>query len=233
MQLHCPACTTRIERDGINLVKTIAVCKSCANVFDFTEQLRTAPPPVPYTATDHHVPTGINLVEFADGLEISFRRRRAGSSFNFMFSLFWNTFLVVVTALVGSSGGWGVLLLLTPFYLVGIWLLYLSVGYLVNTTTIFVDQHFIAVEHRPINFLVHRDKYYTPEETDQLYVKRYSPGSRNEQKVWAYSVHLKLKHGADIQLLTNLHSADSARYIERQIEAYLGITNRRMEGEYA
>ena len=45
--------------------------------------------------------------------------------------------------------------------------------------------------------------------------------------------HLKLKHGADIQLLTNLHSADSARYIERQIEAYLGITNRRMEGEYA
>ena len=232
MQLHCPNCASHIQSDGVNLTKTIAVCKSCDNIFDFTKQVKQATPPVPYQMDRPHIPTGIDLVEFDDGMEIRFNWRRAGNSFNLMFGLFWNIFLAVITTVMVAVGNWPVLLLLIPFYLVGIYMIYLSVGYLVNTTTIFVDRHFIAVEHRPINFLVQRDKYYTPEETDQLFVKEESPGTKNGQQVLTYALFIRLKDGKEVRLIQNLHSADSARYLERQIEQYLGIENRRIAGEY-
>ena len=231
MQLHCPNCQHNIEEDNINVVKTIAVCKSCNNLFDFTNELKHATLPVPHHEVVH-VPSGVDLTEYRDSLEITLDWRRSSSSFLFMFSLFWNGFMVVWCSIALMNGAWPMLLFSIPFIAVGVWLLYSSVGYMFNTTTFFVDEHFLAVEHRPINFLAQRDKYYTPEEVDQLYVKRHSPGESNGRKVYAYEVHLKLKNGKDVNLIKNLKSEDAAWFIEQRIEQYMGIENRKMPDEW-
>ena len=231
MQLHCPHCSHHIEEDGINVVKTIAVCKSCSNIFDFTNQLDAATLPVPYRKITH-IPKGIDLTEYTDSMEIRVKWRDAGGCFLLGFGIFWTGFVAFWTSMVLFMGGPIPMALFSiPFWIIGVLMLYTAITNLITKTSIHVDAEYLALEHEPLRPLGQKNHYYHPEEVEQLYVKQHVTHSKKGGRRETYRVHLQLRSKRDVELIRDLPKA-SAQYIEQRIEAYLGIANRPVRGEY-
>ncbi|MEO1514783.1 MAG: hypothetical protein AAFV95_07215 [Bacteroidota bacterium] len=231
MHLHCPECESDIQADDVNLVKTIAKCQTCNNIFEFSEQLDQALPPAPYRE-ELLMPPGIEVLKLMSELEIMVNWRAIGSRFTLFFCLLWNGFIFFITFFVALAGQWPFVLFLTPFLLVGLYLIYSSLGYLFNTTYITVNSERVSIEHRPINFLIQSDKYYHSSDIEQVFVQRYSVGSSNGNPVYAFSIVMALKNGTRETLVKNLHSDEYGKYIEQQIELFLKIKDRPVKGEW-
>ncbi len=231
MHLNCPHCTNEIQADGINLTKVIAKCQHCNNIFDFTAQLEKAQPPVPYRR-EIPIPPGITMTEWEDALELDINWRKEGKPFLLFFAIFWIVFVGVFTLAMVGVGEWIPLLFMIPFWGAGAYLLYASIGHMVNTTNIFVDEKILAIEHRPINFLIQKDKYIDSKDIKQLFIKRKKSGETNGNPVYSFALELVLNNGDHVPLIKELKNASTGRFIEHQIEKHLKISNLKVEGEW-
>jgi len=231
MHLNCPSCRFPIVADDVNLTKTIAKCKSCNDIFDFGNDLKGKELPGRYRR-EIVIPPGVEVLHLMNELEIMIKWRKSANRFTFFFALLWNVFISFFVLIAAGSGQMGILLFTIPFILGGVYLLYSSVGYLVNNTFITVDDKRISIEHKPINFLIQKDRHFSPEEVDQLFVRRYEVGKTNDRPVFAFAVDLILKNGKNHKLVDGLHALDYARYIEQEIEHYLRIKDRPVPGEW-
>lgn len=243
MHLNCPECNTPIPSDGVNIVKTIAICKSCDNIFAFEEELTTAGLPAvieqPKRMKEeiYHIPPGIEVLKIESMLEIMVNWRRSGKFFLLFFAIMWNTFIgfFIVTAFAtGGIGSAGIFLALfmIPFIAVGAHLLYQSIGQIFNTTFVTVTNRNVSIEHKPFNFLIQKDQHFAREDVEQLYVKRYSIGSTNGNPVYAYNVIMMMKNKKPYVLIKGLRSLESARFIEQEIENYMNIEDKIVRGEW-
>ncbi|MEM7102663.1 MAG: hypothetical protein AAF502_05960 [Bacteroidota bacterium] len=178
------------------------------------------------------IPPGIEVLRMFSQLEVSVDWRKAGKHWVFWFSFIWNAIMAFILLVTVGTGSGFVMLFLIPFFLAGMYMLYSSIGFLINKTYINVTGEKISVEHKPIKFLIQRDKHFASEEVKQLYVKKYEIGSQNDQPVYAYSLEMELKNKKTIPLIKQFHSADTARYVEQQIEHFLGIKDRETKEEY-
>jgi hypothetical protein len=178
------------------------------------------------------IPPGIEVLHLMNELEIMVKWRKSAKTFTLSFALFWNTFIAFASFFVIMMGEIAALLFLVPFILVGVYLIYASIGYLLNTSFITVDDRRLSVEHKPINFLIQKDKHFAPEEIKQLFVRKYSVGSTNGNPVYAYAVDLILKNKKNYTLVKGLHALEYAQYIEQEIEHYLKIKDRPVNGEF-
>lgn len=234
MHLHCPDCSEQISSDGINIVKTIAICKHCDNLFDFEPMvLETAGLPAIRERREEIIPPGIEVLRLSSELEIMIDWRKNAKTFTFFFAIFWNVFVSVFALIFAIAGAPLVLLFLIPFFLAGGYMLYSSLGYLVNTTYVTVNDHRLSIEHTPIKFLIQRDKHYAPDEIDQVFVRKYSVGSVNNEPVYAYAVDIQIKRSQDkVNIVKELKSLDNAKFIEAEIEYFLNIKDRPVHGEF-
>ena len=217
MHLNCPECNTPVTADGVNIVKTIAVCKSCDNIFAFDDHdeltrpgdLAVIPelqnpgrdPNLPPRLKEeiYHIPPGIEVLKIESMLEIMINWRRSGKYFLLFFAIMWNLMLGFMLIMVFSSGagaeGLFLMLFMLPFIAVGGFLLYSGLGQIFNTTYLTVTNRHLSIEHKPLNLLTKRDKFLNIEDITQLYVKRYTMGTSNGQPIYAYTVMMKLKNG--------------------------------------
>ncbi|MEL6863104.1 MAG: hypothetical protein AAFP19_01740 [Bacteroidota bacterium] len=233
MHLNCPECRSPIFADDVNIVKTIAKCRECHNIFEFTKELEKAGLPAPARQRKEVIiPTGVELLTIMDELEIMINWRKTRSSFLPFFAVLWVGFVFIFTLIVLFAGQVIAILFMVPFWIAGLYLIYASLGYLFNTTYILVDEYQLSVLHKPINFLIQKDQFYHPNDIQQLYVKRYSEGESNGNPVYAYSVEVLVKGHPTVQLVKGLRSADHARFIEQEIEHHLKITDRQIRGEW-
>jgi len=243
MHLNCPECHTPVPSDGVNIVKTIALCKSCDNIFAFEEELTTAGLPAVIESPKrmkeeiYHIPPGIEVLKIESMLEIMINWRRSGKFFLLFFAIMWNTFIgfFILTAFTaGGIGSAGIFLALfmIPFIAVGAHLLYQSIGQIFNTTFVTVTNHNVSIEHKPFSFLIQKDKHFAREDIEQLFVKRYSIGSTNGNPVYAYNVVMTLKNKKSHTLIKGLRALESARFIEQEIENYMNIEDKIIRGEW-
>ena len=235
MKLHCPNCSHQLRAGEVNVVKTIAKCASCNNVFDFTRELDEAPLPVPYHEV-HDVPGGVDLLEYADHMEITVDQRRSratwalfapliGLVFPFLFFWFGNFNVIFLVIFLSIT-------VIAEFGVIAV-----GLGRLLNRTHIYVDSEFLTVERRPLNVLLNNQRVFDPLDVEQLYVLRKKIKTRKSKNgkvthFHSHSVAVTTHDGQRHELIPNLHSADLARYLERRIEQYLGIENRRVAEEF-
>lgn len=232
MHLDCPECRAPIFSDDINIVKTIAKCKSCNNIFDFNDKIGSSNQLPGRYRKEIIIPPGIEVLHLMSELEIMIKWRRSAKNFTLFFALFWNIIISIFLLAFFVVGDLLFLLFLTPFILVGIYLIYASIGYLLNTTYITVDEQRISLEHKPINYLIQKDQHFTSGQVEQLFVRKYTVGTSNGNPIYAFAVDMKLKSGKQQTLVKELHSVEYARYIEQEIEYYLKIKDRPVSGEY-
>jgi len=232
MHINCPDCTTEVLSENMDLPSAIAKCHSCNNIFEFTEALKNAGLPARLESQTIPVPPGIEIIEWDQEMEINVNWRKTSKNFTLIFALLWNTFILPIFFYFMFTGVDPIATaFLSIFALVGVYLIYASISYLVNTTNIFIDKNLLAIEHRPINFLIQKDKYVEPKDIDQLFVQKYSQGSQNDQPVYAYRLKVLLKNKEEIILLKNMHSHHIAKFIESEVEYFLGIKDFRIHQE--
>ncbi|HMQ60322.1 MAG TPA: hypothetical protein PKE06_06625 [Flavilitoribacter sp.] len=231
--LYCPNCNSLIPAADINIASLVAKCNHCNSVFSFDRQV-SAVPERSYKRAEVMLPRGFEAFSTLSALdvEISWRQTSDGMGFLLFFTLFWN-FIVFIFVFIGlASGEYKMLLFISVHLLVGVSLLYYVIATFVNKTYIQVSRRQVSIVHTPLKLPFYKDKSIFSNELDQLYVQRYVASTTNGQPNHAFALQARLKNGREIRLIKGLKHPDQAAYLEQQIEKFLTIEDRPMEGEY-
>lgn len=226
--LDCPECGTLVPADNINLDKSLAKCNHCDAVFDFEGQLL----PSRHKPTVY-LPKGMELLKLRSLLELQYKWRSVKTNgFLTFFTLMWNAILFPFVAGIIISGAWGMLFFLSIHLTIGLSLLYYVISTWINTTYITVDEREVSVEHRPLKQPFNPERHFDINDVQQLFVERYVSSRTNGQPNYAFRVMLILKNGNRYKMVQGITQLDHARYIEQEIENYLGITDKKVMDEW-
>ena len=111
---------------------------------------------------------------------------------------------------------------------VGVFLTYLTTAMFVNKTEIKVNSEKVMVYHGPLPWP--GNKQISRFDIDQLYVEEKVHRGKHGLR-YTYQVHVVNKEGNKTTLVSHLQKREQACFIEQQIELFLGIKDRPMQGE--
>jgi hypothetical protein len=233
MEIRCTTCQAAIPVDDVNLEASLAKCRTCNSVFDFSGQVERGEPPSAKARRDRgEIPMPKTLVVEDRGAHLSIRRKwaRGPGCFFLFFSVFWNT---VVSIFLGvaffSKGPAFPFLFLIPFVLIGLATLYAAVALLGNHTTIRVEGRRLTVTSGPIPWP--GDRNVDAGALDQLFCVEYVAYIQNRVPQYRFAVEALLKDGTKLRLIKGMELADQALYLEGLLEKRLAITDRPVRGE--
>ncbi len=175
-------------------------------------------------------PRGVDLLKLDSFMEIIMDWKFLSNKFGALFAVMWNAImLVMLTFMAGASAG-GMVLFLVPFILIGAWVAYQSIAYLVNKSIVTVNDKYIEVTSTPIAHVM-KDYKIPVSDIRQVFTKRMVAGKVNDNPRYSYGIWVRTRNGKDTPLIVNLKELDHARFIEYQIESYTGIADRYIDGE--
>ncbi len=230
INLRCPNCQNPIPAADINISSLLAKCGNCNSVFSFDPQTSVRS----YKQQEVLLPPGFETFSTLSGLdiEINWRQTSGGIGFMLFFTLFWN-FIVFIFVIVGiSTGEYQMLLFISLHLLIGVSLLYYVIATLVNKTHIQVSRRQLSIAHMPLKLPFYKSRTLFSNELEQLFVHRYVSSTTNGKPNHAFGLKARLKDGMEIELIKGLKHPTQAAYLEQQIEKFLNIEDKPMEGEY-
>jgi hypothetical protein len=142
------------------------------------------------------------------------------------FSIAWNAFLVSwYSGVLRADAPASMLLFPIPHVVAGLVLPYVALAFWLNSTFVGIEAGELRVRHRPLPFPGHRTLRVN--DVQQLFcVER--TGRKGSV---SYDVMARLVSGPETKLLGGLSNGREARFIEEQVEARMGLTDRRVAGE--
>lgn len=236
MQLNCPHCNASIHSDDVNLDSSLAKCRSCHAVFDFSKQVAGggghAAGEVSRPRMKVDMPSGFTVDDQPDALSITRRWFGPVAIFLLFFAIFWDGFLVVWYFIAFTDDSAPLMMKLFPILhvLVGLGLTYVVVAMFVNTTKITVDLNRFTIEHGPMPWPGNRT--LDPAQIDQLYCKEKI--SRNKNGVsYSYELHARTIGGETKKLVSGMQKPEQALFLEQELERWLGLKDQAIPGEMA
>jgi len=144
------------------------------------------------------------------------------------FALFWNGFMVVWMYKALSDGIWVMAAFGSIHALVGIGLIYFCIACFLNKTDVSIDPNYLTVRHYPVPWM--GNQKIRVHEIKQLYTKEHITRNKNSTSV-SYRVYAILNNLKEKKLISNLDTLSQGKYIEREIEAVLGLEDIQVAGE--
>lgn len=177
------------------------------------------------------IPFPKNLSVLHDRDTFTIRRRwfSAAAIFLVFFALFWNAFMVVWMVIAFSSGLWPMAAFGSLHALVGVGVGYTALAMLVNKTDVSVSPYYLGVRHYPLPW--GGSKRVRVDLIKQLFVKEKVVQGKNGTSV-TYGLFMIVQGDREEKLLTGLKEVSQAHFIEREIEAILGLKDIPVSGEY-
>lgn len=221
IRLSCPSCEKPIDMEHININDKIAKCGSCAAVFSFEKEVKNLAQAAEKMEEENIVrPAGVDKSYFHDELELTMKQPTRGT---WIFFTVMSAFFAVLFYLVHQKkgipiywpSGFGGLVI---FFLYKFWNSPNEKVYL------YVDEEYLSIQHRPKNFV--KDKMIATQEIEQLYTQ--NMGAQYYRLFAILNTNEGQKH---VKLITYIDSRNKARFIEREVEKYLGIEDRRVPEE--
>lgn len=236
--MNCPYCGAPIPSSDVNIVRLVAKCKSCNEVFSFGDE--SAGKPLAATAADHRegptapppMPPGLQTAIVGDALHIRYKWFRPAILFLLFFAIAWDSFLLFwYGAALFVPGPGKIIMLVFPIahLAVGVGITYAVLCGLFNTTTISVSRGALGIRHAPFSWGF-GNKLIPVDQLDQLYCRSETTSGKNGSTT-TYSLHAILADGKRLDLITKLDDRDLAAYLEFAIEKHLGIEDRAVSGE--
>ncbi len=233
MNVQCDKCGEPIEVTPFDRLRRQCRCDRCGALVALDEAGNRAPGRGPGDGGSASVPEGFECERGEDRLEIRWRWSR-GAAFVYGSVLLG---LVMATAVVAPR------LLAPPESLAGLVgpllcalllgsaipvLAYLSLANLINATTITASVNALHIRHGPLPW----PGGGRVEHISQLFVKeRVHAGGRKGGRSYSYELHALLVGDKRRRLVGGLRRAEEASWLERVIEAHLGIPDRPVSGE--
>ena len=229
--LSCPKCNHFISGKDINIEKTIARCNHCDHVFGFEHDSATNS-----LKPSQIIPEGIEMLKLRSELDIRLKwvdtTSKAGRWFLTLFAGFWNLMLLPFVIVILATGSWGILLFLSAHLFVGLGLLWHLGTIYLNNTSIIVSKRKLRVRNFPLKHFLWKNKDLDPDHITQLYVTKYVQSTTNGNPNYAYALYAIMQSGEKVSLLRGM-TREAQVFIEREIEDYLGIKNRKVPEESA
>lgn len=233
MQLKCSVCKSNIlsdDSDDINIDSSIVKCHSC---FEVGDKLNNAQPlSSDYVKSNVEMPKCFSVDK--SGRELIITKRwftLAVFPFLFVCILFdLGGFPVVIKEVTANVPLIFKLIRLICYVGVAVCFHYIVLVGLLNKTFIKVIYPNISVEHSPIPWP--GNKVIRTSEIDQLFCEEIVSRSRRTGNIsYTYTVGIILKGGKRDELVAGLEPPEQARFIEQEIERFLGIKDRSVAGE--
>ncbi|MFN7116710.1 MAG: hypothetical protein ACK4TA_07895 [Saprospiraceae bacterium] len=229
VKLQCPNCQSTIRYEDMNIDKLIAKCHHCYTVFGFEEQVRQTM----RQRSEVPLPPGIEAASYLSELDIQINwRKTTNAGFFVFFTIFWNAVLIPFVLIALTQGEWIILLFISLHLMVGLSLLYYTLCIFFNTTYITVNRQEISVLHKPLKMPFYPDRQVTVDRVEQLFIDKYVESRTNGRPNYAFGVYAHLKNGNHIKLIRGLKNHDQARYIEQEVERFLNLEDKAVEGEW-
>jgi len=175
------------------------------------------------------MPKGISI-ESDEGFTLVRKWLSPATYFFLFFALFWNGFLVVWNVIAFSSGQYFMALFSLIHGAVGLSLGYKVVADFANKTRIQVTFGTLKVNHGPLPWPGNAE--IASAEIVQFFVRRTVSRSSKGGSSSSYAVMWMDQNQKSHHLIKGLTSPDQALYIEQELETYLGIRDRRVEGDF-
>lgn len=241
MKLHCPDCQTLVPARHVNLERCLASCPECHSIFDFgslvgggggeegekeeeEKKKRT-------TASRRRVdlPSNVDVVDGGKTLEVRIRWRHWKYYPLAFFCLLWDGFMIGWFTMAFTSGALVMAAFGSLHAAVGVALTYYVVCGFVNRTVILVGDERISIRHEPLPWPGQMSLELGL--IDQLFCEEKVHRSKNGRS-YTYELHACLHDGNRMSLISGLNRPEEAFFLEQEMERFLGIEDRRVEGEF-
>jgi len=225
MQIICRSCKNPITAENLDLKDRIAKCMNCNHIFDFSYQLEGA------TASKREevaLPKG--MVMNRDSIHLEIIRRWYGPAFIILtiFCFAWYAMLILSCGEGILEGDKFMMITASVQGLILLFITYYTIAGYINNTHIRVDRDLLTIKHRPLPWFGNRS--ISSRELDQLYSKMNIFHSRGRVH-YSYEVRVKTRTDGDIKLFSKLSDSAQALFVEQEIERFLNIEDRPVEGE--
>lgn len=222
--LTCPKCNHFINGDDINIEKTIARCHHCHHVFGFAHDSQTGK-----LVEEQLMPEGVETLKLKSELDIRLNwlktTSKGGRNFMTLFTFMWNLILLPFVLMILLTGNWSILLFISLHLAVGLGLLWYTLAVYFNKSSLTISERNLRIRSLPIPLPTFRSTDLEVADIEQLYVSKYTASTTNGVPNYAYALYAIMKDGKKISLLRGMNR-ETQRYIEREIESYLGIKNK-------
>jgi len=216
-KVTCPSCSQDVGADHINLEKSLAKCGSCAVIFSIEEEVASLKLQEK-VKQEIFRPEGVDLFYYKGDMEIALPQPihwidMSGALFLPIIALF--------SFLPYSSGSIPVFI---PLLLMAsaLFFIYRAIKYRKAKTYIDVTERSLTIKHRPSNFK--KDIAFSAEDIDQIYLKH----SHIHSGYFVLNMIVNGPKGQQHQELVHVSSISKAKYLEQEIEKYLGIEDRKV-----
>ncbi len=216
-KVNCPSCAEAITADQINLENSAAKCGSCHVIFSIEEEM-AAIKVKEEIKQEYFRPEGINLFYYKGEMEISLdgyvNQWDAAGLMLFLGALgiglllYFDKNMSVLIPLISLLGS-----LLFTFRLI---------NYKKNRIFIDINDASLSVKHRPNNLV--KDVSFPAEDIDQVYIKQ----SATQGGYFELQAIINGSQGQYHQKLLTVNTLTKAKYLEQEIEKYLGIEDRKV-----
>ena len=232
--LRCKSCGAPLAERDIDLRLAIARCGHC-NVVMSIGAPHTTGGSAPTTTTRPSIrpkvglPERFQIEDLGSTLTISRSWFHPMNFFLLFFSIAWNGFMVFWHVMAFQSG----FLIMSLFGLlhtaVGIGLIYgVAAGFL-NKTNVSVGRGMLEIKHGPIPWK--GNIAIQVADIEQLFVLEKVRHSENSTHS-AYELHAVMRSGERQLVTRKVENADQALYLEQEIERFLKIEDRPVDGEH-
>lgn len=217
-KIHCPSCQHEIRAIDLNINDKIAKCGECNVVFSFQETVNQLSVSSKKNTQLIVRPEGIGQFNFKD--ELGFALQQPYGVIEGIVGMLGILLALLCTVVALKKGGLGPMLGTVFFWGISAYPIYSWITHKKNKIYLNVNQQFLKVEWHPKK--MNKDQSYENKNIDQLYIK-INPATGLFDLYMIYNGLDGQKH---VCLVPSLDSKTKARYLEQEIEKYLGIEDR-------
>ena len=215
--VSCPKCQGNILGDGININDKIAKCDNCGVVFSFQKEINQLTKPQKIKQEIIR-PEGIDLFYFKEELDITIQQPYS------VLEAIWGTMTILLALLFTflAFAKFGTF----PFtpaiisWLLSAYPIYSWITHSKQKMYVSINEQLMNIEWRPKKGI--KNQSYDRQDIDQLYIKQ-NIGMGYYEVYMILNGHHGQKH---VRLIPGLDSKTKARYLEQEVEKYLGTIDR-------
>lgn len=227
-KVDCPSCAETIPGEHLNIQTNIAKCNSCDIIFSISEQVEKLSHQNDISQ-ELLRPEGVELTHFQDELDISVAS--PWTNLEVILVSFFPLLVIIITSIFIERFAATTVSVtaVISFWVVSI-ISYIAYFFIrkKHKTYIHIDDQDLSIEWRPKKF--NRDKKYAIEDIDQVYIKSITSSS-GTRGVGIFMLVNDVRGQRKVELIKSVNSRTKAKYIEQEIERYLGIKDRRVPDE--
>ncbi len=215
-RISCPSCAEALNAEHIDLPNGVAKCGSCHVIFSIEEEVKSVKVKEEIKQ-NYFRPEGIDLFHYKDDLEISIQQHVAGFD---AYGLYLTPMFALTAIFLYFAEG-------IAFYyplvttLISLYFIVKAFLYRKYFTYIDINDQFLSIKSSPKN--LKKDKIFPVEDIDQIYLKHSSDGI-------GIAIHMVVNapKGQQHEKLLSVKNLSKAKYLEQEIERYLGIEDRKV-----